>query len=52
MQISLGQSVTLAYADEGYTREIIAHATEEHGIDLQVVELSYTKCGFVLLSRR
>ncbi|SHL81939.1 transposase, IS4 family [Hymenobacter psychrotolerans DSM 18569] len=52
VQVASGQSVTLAYADQGYTGEVPAQAAEQHGIDLQVVKLGHTKRGFVLLPRR
>jgi transposase len=52
VQTASGQSVTLAYADQGYTGEVPAQAAEQHGIDLQVVKLGHTKRGFVLLPRR
>ena len=52
VQVASGQSVTLAYADQGYTGEVPARAAEQHGIDLQVVKLGHTKRGFVLLPRR
>lgn len=47
-QVAAEQSVTLAYADQGYTGEVPAHAAEQHGIDLQVVKLGHNKRGFVL----
>ncbi len=52
VQIASGQSVTLAYADQGYTGDNPAQAAEAHGIDLQVVKLGQAKRGFVLLPRR
>jgi len=52
VQTASGQSVTLAYADQGYTGDTPAQAAEQHGIDLQVVKLDHTKRGFVLLPRR
>ena len=52
VQVALGQSVTPAYADQGYTGEQPAQAAEAHGIDLQVVKLGHTTRGFVLLPRR
>ena len=52
VQVAYGQSVTLAYADQGYTGEKPAQAAERHGIDLQVVKLGQAKRGFVLLPRR
>ena len=52
VQAASCQSVTLAYADQGYTGEALAQAAEQHGIDLQVVKLGHAKRGFVLLPRR
>jgi transposase len=52
VQVASGLSVTLAYADQGYTGDAPAHAAEQHGIDLQVVKLGQAKRGFVLLPRR
>jgi transposase len=47
-----GQSVELAYVDQGYTGERPAEAAAEHGITLEVVKLPEAKKGFVLLPRR
>ena len=47
-----GQSVELAYVDQGYTGEKPAEAAREHGIELAVVKLPEAKRGFVLLPRR
>ena len=47
-----GESVTLAYVDQGYTGERAADAAKAHGIDLLVVKLPEAKRGFVLLPRR
>jgi transposase len=47
-----GESVELAYADQGYTGDEAADAAETHGIRLQVVKHSEAKRGFVLLPRR
>jgi len=52
VQEAPGQSVQLAWADQGYTGEEPRQQASEHGIDLQVVKLSETKKGFVLLPRR
>jgi transposase len=52
VQVTSGQSVTLAYADQGYTGEAPAQAAAQHGIDLQVVKVGQAKRGFVLLPRR
>jgi transposase len=47
-----GQSVQLAYVDQGYTGQTAADAAAAHGIELQVVKLPQAKRGFVLLPRR
>src|SRR5918911_800904 len=47
-----GQSVELAYVDQGYTGEDAAEAAESQGIQLEVVKHSEAKRGFVLLPRR
>ena len=47
-----GQSVELAYVDQGYTGDDAAEAAETHGIHLEVVKHSEAKRGFVLLPRR
>ncbi len=52
VQDATGESVTLAYVDQGYTGERAAKAAQAHGIALEVVKLADAKCGFVLLPRR
>ena len=47
-----GQSVELAYVDQGYTGATASEAAATHGIQLEVVKLSEAKHGFVLLPRR
>jgi transposase len=47
-----GESVRLAYVDQGYTGEAAAEAAAVHGIDLEVVKLPEARHGFVLLPRR
>jgi transposase len=47
-----GESVELAYVDQGYTGEDAFDAAAEHGIILEVVKLAEAKRGFVLLPRR
>ena len=47
-----GESVQVAFVDQGYTGEEPAQAAKEHGIDLLVVKLQEAKRGFVLLPRR
>jgi len=45
-----GDTVELAYVDQGYTSETAAQAATEHGIQLEVVKHTEAKRGFVLLS--
>jgi len=52
VQAATGESVTLAYVDQGYTGAAPAAAAATHGIHLEVVKLSEAKRGFVLLPRR
>jgi transposase len=47
-----GQSVKLAFVDQGYTGAETAEAAAEHGIQLEVVKHTEAKRGFVLLPRR
>ena len=47
-----GESVEIAFVDQGYTGEEPAQAAAEQGIQLQVVKLPAVKQGFVLLPRR
>lgn len=52
VQDATGQTVKVAFVDQGYTGEEPASAAREAGIDLQVIKLSEAKKGFVLLPRR
>ena len=52
VQAATGQSVELAYVDQGYTGNRPAAAAQAHGISLEVVKLPTAKRGFVLLPRR
>jgi len=52
VQEATGESVELAYVDQGYTGEDAAHQAGAHGIRLEVVKLPEAKRGFVLLPRR
>ena len=52
VQSATGQSVDLAYVDQGYTGERAANAARSHGIELEVVKLPEARKGFVLLPRR
>jgi transposase len=55
VQEATGQTVELAYVDQGYTGDEPAAAAAAHGIQLEVVKLPGAegpKRGFVLLPRR
>jgi transposase len=52
VQQATGDSVTVAYVDQGYTGQQPAEDAKGHGICLEVVKLSEAKRGFVLLPRR
>lgn len=52
VQEETGDSVELAYVDQGYTGPSPAASVEEHDIRLEVVRLPEAKRGFVLLTRR
>ena len=52
MQQITGNTVELAYVDQGYTGEAVASAAANHGIRLEVVKHPMAKRGFVLLPRR
>jgi transposase len=52
IQEATGESVELAYVDQGYTGEKAFGAASEHGIRLEVVKHEEAKRGFVLLPRR
>jgi transposase len=47
-----GESVQIAYVDQGYTGDVPQEAAKQHNIELVVVKLPETKKGFVLLPRR
>jgi transposase len=47
-----GESVEVAFVDQGYTGETAAQEAEAHGMRLEVVKLEEAKKGFVLLPRR
>ena len=47
-----GESVELAFVDQGYTGETAAESAAAHGLRLEVVKLPEAKRGFVLLPRR
>ena len=52
VQAATGESVELAYVDQGYTGEKAAEAAGKQKIELSVVKLPQAKRGFVLLPRR
>lgn len=52
VQDATGESVEIAFVDQGYTGEPAAAAASQHGIALEVVKLPQAKRGFVLLPRR
>lgn len=47
-----GQTVEVAFVDQGYTGEQAASDAARHGIRLEVIKLPQAKRGFVLLPRR
>lgn len=52
VQEATGQSVQLAFVDQGYTGQTPAEDAKAHGVRLEVIKLSEAKRGFVLLPRR
>ncbi|MCW5971029.1 MAG: IS5 family transposase [Blastocatellales bacterium] len=52
VQAVTGETVEVAFADQGYTGEQAAEDAKTHGIRLEVVKLPEAKRGFVLLPRR
>jgi transposase len=52
VQEATGQTVQLAFVDQGYTGPKPAAAARQHGLELEVVKLAEAKRGFVLLPRR
>jgi transposase len=52
VQETTGQSVELAFVDQGYTGDVPAEEAREHGMQLEVIKLPEAKHGFVLLPRR
>ena len=52
VQTVTGQTVEVAFVDQGYTGEHPAAEAATHGIRLEVVRLPAAKRGFVLLPRR
>jgi transposase len=51
-QEETGETVEIAFVDQGYTGENAADAAEERGSKFEVVKLSTAKRGFVLLPSR
>ena len=47
-----GETVEIAFVDQGYTGEQAAEDAQAHGLHLEVVKLPEAKKGFVLLPRR
>lgn len=52
VQEATGDTVTLAYVDQGYTGDVSRQAAADQGVALAVVKLPDVKRGFVLLPRR
>jgi transposase len=52
VQAVTGETVEVAFVDQGYTGEAAADAAAEQGMRLEVVKLPTSKRGFVLLPRR
>jgi transposase len=52
VQAATGQTVEVAFVDQGYTGDQAAQAAAAHGLHLEVVKLPEAKKGFVLLPRR
>lgn len=52
VRAATGDSVEVAFVDQGYTGDKPAEAAGKHGIELSVVKLPEAKRGFVLLPRR
>jgi transposase len=52
VQEATGESVDLAFVDQGYTGDTPVQEAKEHGIQLEVVRAPEAKRGFLLLPRR
>jgi len=52
IQEATGESVQVAYVDQGYTGEDPKADAKQHGMDFMVVKLPAAKRGFVLMPRR
>lgn len=51
VQAITGETVEIAFVDQGYTGEEPAEAAAEQGIELKVIKLPEAKRGFVLLPK-
>lgn len=52
VQAVTGDSVQVAFVDQGYTGDIPQQMAADHGLELIVVKLAHAKKGFVLLPKR
>lgn len=52
VQAACGQSVQIAFVDQGYTGDDAAQTAKQQGIQLEVVKHTQAKRGFILLPRR
>ena len=52
VQDATGETVEIAFVDQGYTGDTPQQVAAEHGIQLEVVKLPQAKHGFLLLPRR
>jgi transposase len=52
VQAATGETIEVAFVDQGYTGDQPAEAAEAQGIRLEVIKLTDVKKGFVLLPRR
>jgi transposase len=52
LQEATGETVEVAFVDQGYTGDQAREGAEAHGIRLEVVKLPEAKRGFVLLPKR
>lgn len=52
VQAATGETIEIAFVDQGYTGETAADQAQAHGIQLEVIKLAEAKKGFVLLPRR
>ncbi len=52
VQAATGETVELAFVDQGCTGETAENSAEQYGIRLEIVKLAEAKKGFVLLPRR